>query len=608
MILANSYASLRPDDLQLGQTSKEGSTRLAGCHGEGLKLAATVMSRNGYKVHIAAGGCDWSFRARGPSKSELSCVIRPSRNANASLHTDPASDMAQLHSRVERDVTITIGPERNRKQEKISLELFKKWLGVSLDIRGFSYPSHVIETGAGDIIIDEKFRGKVYLKGILLSGPISETDSFKLGYNFLTGTVNRDRQRLVDKQEEANLVRQIWEAAIGQYEASMLPVYVNLLRNFPRAPDVELAERLLEAPTKSLIWKHLLQEANGEQFYYSETCHAKVSTYIGPFMNRGINSHQNVGMIRDVLRKEPVKIPESLWNLLRSNSAIRTVEEEQIVTFKKAPVCSSSNSSFARTVQRVLKACMALSDNTKHIEVSFIHISDNTIDTFFDLEHQALKVHHRWLDFDAMHRKYPCRDLLPNNMTGPDAPFFCDHIIEELLRKALPTIFRTAPMSRAIENGVLRQIRHRLRHMPHSIASGQMPQIKGLVITWEDNETESFRKSCRSRVAYHVVLHEERCASARSELLHGDAGKSLSSEKLASCPFRTGDNSRFFTSHVHGRACFVRLSRAVNFAVQERGAVCRLRLLEKVFSHDCLEPEIGFLWTSARAGVPQRMG
>ena len=73
-------------------------------------------------------------------------------------------------------------------------------------------------------------------------------------------------------------MRQIWEAAIGQYEASMLPVYVNLLRNFPRAPDVELAERLLEAPTKSLIWKRLLQEANGEQFYYSETCHAKVST------------------------------------------------------------------------------------------------------------------------------------------------------------------------------------------------------------------------------------------------------------------------------------------------------------------------------------------
>lgn len=285
VILANSCASLRPDDLQLGQTSKEGSSCLAGCRGEGLKLAAMVMSRNGYKVHMAAGGCDWSFRAPGPTRSQFSCVIRPSRNAISSLHTDPTSDMAQLHSHVERDVAVTIGPERNRKRDKISLELFKKWLGATLDIRGFSYPSHIIETEAGDIILDAPFHGKVFYKGILLSGPVSETESFRLGYNFSAGTVNRDRQRLVDKQEEANMVRRIWETAIDQQKESPLPIYVNLLRNFPRAPDVALAERLLEAPTRSLIWKHLLQEANGERFYYNEASHAKVSRVSSPIRN-----------------------------------------------------------------------------------------------------------------------------------------------------------------------------------------------------------------------------------------------------------------------------------------------------------------------------------
>ncbi|OJZ79925.1 hypothetical protein ASPFODRAFT_148474, partial [Aspergillus luchuensis CBS 106.47] len=140
--------------------------------------------------------------------------------------------------RVERDVTITIGPERNKKCEKISLELFKKWLGVSLDIRGFSYPSYIIETEAGDIILDTIFHSRVYLKGLLLPEPVSGVKSYKLGYNFPVGTINRDRQRLVDKQEEANIVRRIWEAAIGQHKESMLPIYVNLLRNFPWAPDV----------------------------------------------------------------------------------------------------------------------------------------------------------------------------------------------------------------------------------------------------------------------------------------------------------------------------------------------------------------------------------
>lgn len=190
--------------------------------------------------------------------------------------------MAQLHSHVERDVAVTIGPERNRKRDKISLELFKKWLGATLDIRGFSYPSHIIETEAGDIILDASFHGKVFYKGMLLSGPVSETESFRLGYNFSAGTVNRDRQRLVDKQEEANMVRRIWETAIDQHKESMLPIYVNLLRNFPRAPDVAWAERLLEAPTKSLIWKHLLQEANGERFYYNEASHTRVSRINSP--------------------------------------------------------------------------------------------------------------------------------------------------------------------------------------------------------------------------------------------------------------------------------------------------------------------------------------
>jgi hypothetical protein len=53
VILVNSCAQIQPEVLQLGHTSKQGNAKLAGCHGEGLKLAALVMSRNGYKAKIA---------------------------------------------------------------------------------------------------------------------------------------------------------------------------------------------------------------------------------------------------------------------------------------------------------------------------------------------------------------------------------------------------------------------------------------------------------------------------------------------------------------------------------------------------------------------------
>ena len=162
----------------------------------------------------------------------------------------------------------------------ISLAIFQQWLKVSLDIRGFSYPSHILETDAGDLILDLNYQGKIYLKGMLLPAANSELKPYRLGYNFPRGRVNRDRQILVDSQEEADIVRRIWEAAIRSHEDVVLPIYINLLRNFPEAPDVGSADQLLEKRTRNLIWKHLLRDAKGKGFYYSQTSNPQVSSFV----------------------------------------------------------------------------------------------------------------------------------------------------------------------------------------------------------------------------------------------------------------------------------------------------------------------------------------
>ncbi|CEL11775.1 hypothetical protein ASPCAL14871 [Aspergillus calidoustus] len=154
--------------------------------------------------------------------------------------------------------------------------MFRKWLGVTLEIRGFSYPESIIETDHGGLILDPGFRGKLFLKGLLLPACALETRPFHFGYNFVHGEVNRDRQRLVNPYEEADLVRKIWESAIKQNQALILPVYVNLLRECPRAPDVEMADQLLEKPTRVLIWEHLLKEADGRKFYFCRLRDSKV--------------------------------------------------------------------------------------------------------------------------------------------------------------------------------------------------------------------------------------------------------------------------------------------------------------------------------------------
>ena len=88
-----------------------------------------------------------------------------------------------------------------------------------------------VATYYGDLILDQAFQGKVYLRGLLLPSSTLDSNPFKLGYNFIKGRVNRDRQRLADDLEEADLVTRIWESAIEKEETVLLPIYVNLSEN-----------------------------------------------------------------------------------------------------------------------------------------------------------------------------------------------------------------------------------------------------------------------------------------------------------------------------------------------------------------------------------------
>jgi hypothetical protein len=272
--IANSCAQLKQDDLEIGHSSKRENKNLAGCHGEGLKLAALAMLRNGYSVRIEASNIYWNFSLW---ESGFRCQLQGFKGVDTSTQSEPASDMAHLRSHIQRDVTVMIEADLGTEDKSGSLAIFQHWLRVSLDIRGFSYPSHILETNAGDLILDPTYQGSIYLKGMLLPAANSELKPYKLGYNFPRGRVNRDRQILVHNHEEADIVRQIWEAAIQSHEDVVLPIYINLLRNFPESPDVRFADHLLEKHTRNSIWKYLRREAKGKEFYYSQTFNAQVS-------------------------------------------------------------------------------------------------------------------------------------------------------------------------------------------------------------------------------------------------------------------------------------------------------------------------------------------
>ncbi|KAJ5348624.1 uncharacterized protein N7506_001877 [Penicillium brevicompactum] len=330
VILTNSCMQLPLESLVMGFTSKDDDEQLAGSHGEGLKLAALIMSRDGYKMSLAASHSKWSFGLHGKYQS-LRCVISPSRKRSPAIQREPADDMAKLRFHIERDITVVIGPGHASQSRPISSETFFEWLQVTLDIRRLSHPSSIVETPQGDLLLDSQFHGRLFLHGILLPMSNSGAQQFKFGYNFALGKFSRDRQGLIATSEVADNVRQIWQCAVHMHEATLLPIYVNLLQNFPQVGDIEQADRLLEPATKARIWNYLLRVTGRQQFFYSET-----------------TSFESVGMIRGTTGKRPTRLPETLWKLLRSVSPIRTVEEEQAELSENAEIYAPPESAFLK--------------------------------------------------------------------------------------------------------------------------------------------------------------------------------------------------------------------------------------------------------------------
>ena len=284
--LINFGASLDSQCLEIGYSSKLGQESLAGGHGEGLKVAALVLCRNHYRVHIAANSLYWNFGFGGTSRANFYCRLsEPSANVIHQQEDAYENQMASeaprgLTASIGHDVSVLIGRERGRDRNsdegRVSVGEFQRWMETTVDL---DRPSASIRTPSGDLILDPRFAGRIYLKGLQLPMASSAGNPLHYGYNLFHGSVNRDRRWLIDSRRQAEILASIWESAIKQDKDTILPRYVDLLRYHPSAADVGFADHVVSALTANHIWAALLREAieNG-LFYY---CQGRADTVSG---------------------------------------------------------------------------------------------------------------------------------------------------------------------------------------------------------------------------------------------------------------------------------------------------------------------------------------
>jgi hypothetical protein len=169
--MTNYNSWLSGKSLGIGGTSRKGQDHLAGDHGEGYKLAVLTLMRHDYAVSIKASKCDWKFKipAKGQSHAGVLCVdIKPKNDTkiqelkDAYARKNPKNRKITLRKNVWEDVTFKIGTRGGRA---VTEEDFQQWIRVALDL---DPPTRVLDTVHGTILLEARFKNKMFLKGILL--------------------------------------------------------------------------------------------------------------------------------------------------------------------------------------------------------------------------------------------------------------------------------------------------------------------------------------------------------------------------------------------------------------------------------------------------------
>ncbi|KAJ5938391.1 hypothetical protein N7466_001525 [Penicillium verhagenii] len=501
VMLVNACARLPIECLVMGHTTRDRDNRLCGSHGDGLKLAALAMNRQQFQMSIAASHCHWKFGLHGPQQS-LRCVITAARKISRTDWPAAADDMANLRFRIERDVAVVIGAGRSNQSRPVSPKTFLRWLRVTLDIHGLVSPTSVVQTPQGDLLLDPKHSGQLFLHRVRLAMHPVGGKVFMYGYNFACGKFSRDREGLISQVDLADLVRQIWEYALSLREKDLFPSYVNLLRNHPHLGDVDQAERLLEPSTKTRIWEHLLRASRKKLSFHSVDI-----------------SLQTVNAIRACTGKKPTPLPETFWQLLRSVTPVRTIEEEQQQRCKDAVIPALPDTAFAKTINWAFRACLTVLNVPRGMQVLYVEDMAGKLDVFYHAADQTLRVPHQWWKLDRVDHGASCHNVVPTTIDSQYAPVSWRDVVEELLTLSIPSLFAASPMSR-----IMRQIRRLLKWFPSNIQISL--HAGGLLVTWEDNAAETIQSLDEEGPEYNVILHVEHCR-ADAELLRSETSKSV---------------------------------------------------------------------------------
>jgi hypothetical protein len=155
----------------------------------------------------------------------------------------------------------------------VSQEDFESWTEAALILQE-PRPDELVRTDSGDLLIGDRFRQRLYLKGMLLredtaSRWASVTNKpLKYGYNIAVGTTNRERQSVASSYEESATILDIWCKALV-LKPELASNFSCMLNGQQEYADIDGASTGIGKKTAQILRNYLMGEPYRRRWYYS---------------------------------------------------------------------------------------------------------------------------------------------------------------------------------------------------------------------------------------------------------------------------------------------------------------------------------------------------
>jgi hypothetical protein len=198
--IENDGAVLPHEALLLGHTTKTGRSDLRGKFGEGLKLGTLALVRAGFPVKIRSGSEVWEPKIERSDKFNADVLvfnIVGGRKDDNRVRVEIGSIPREVWEKMKEKFLWLIKKEKNDR----------------------------VETDAGTLLLSEKLKGRVFVKGIY----VMHKEEYTYGYDLSEADLDRDR-RIIDGWDLKYRTQRILSSAAAK-RPDLLDPFFDLLES-----------------------------------------------------------------------------------------------------------------------------------------------------------------------------------------------------------------------------------------------------------------------------------------------------------------------------------------------------------------------------------------